>query len=151
VLKAAKKGHCNLLLEVHAWKSNHHALSYAPGKLFIADPQHIESDTVVQELDLDRLVRNDTRRRVERDCIPGHLNPGSRDVVVLQELPDRISAVNLKSVTGTAKFLQQTEIVKRRADKQQFHIEFLLCLLSHLIGPEKDPVRMVKEQGVLNS
>jgi hypothetical protein len=75
------------------------------------------------------------------------LNAGSGDVVVLKKLPNRIGAVNLESVIGTAKSLQQTEIVKCRADKQQLHIEFLPCLLSQFIGPEKDPMRVVKEQG----
>src|SRR5271163_3594869 len=129
VLKAAEEGQCNLLLEVHAGKSYYHTVPYLPRKLFVADPQHIESDTVVQELDLDGLVRNDTRRRVKRDCIPGHLNPGSGDVVVLKKLPNCISAVNFKSVIGTAESLQQTKVVKSCADKQQLHIELLSRLL----------------------
>ena len=64
MLNPAEKALYNLLFEVHAGISSHHAVPYAPGKLLIADPQNIEYDTVVQELDLDRPVWCNTRRRV---------------------------------------------------------------------------------------
>jgi hypothetical protein len=53
-------------------------------KVLITDTQHIESNIVVQKLHLERLVRCDAWSGVQRDCVPGHLNPGRRNVVALK-------------------------------------------------------------------
>jgi hypothetical protein len=66
--------------------------------------------------------------------------------VVLKELANGVGAVYLKSVIIAAELLQQTEIMKRRADKQQLSIERLSCLPSQLVGPEEDTMRVVEEQ-----
>jgi hypothetical protein len=58
------------------------------------------------------------------------LNPGRRTVVVLKELANGVGAVHLEPVIIAAKLLQETEIMKRRADKQQLSIEPLSCLPS---------------------
>jgi hypothetical protein len=58
------------------------------------------------------------------------LNPGRRNVVVLKELANGVGAVYLEPVIIAAELLQQTEIMKRRADEQQLSIERLSCLPS---------------------
>src|ERR1700731_2634958 len=69
-----------------------------------------------------------------------------RNVVVLKELANGVGAVYLEPVIIAAEFLQQTEIMKRRADEQQLSIERLSCLPPQLIGPEEDTMRVVEEQ-----
>src|SRR6202030_579309 len=81
MLETAEKGLCNILFEVDARVLLDDLLSQIFRKLLIADTQHIESDTVVQKLHLERLVRGDARSGVKRDCVPGHLNPRSGHIV----------------------------------------------------------------------
>src|SRR5713226_4994718 len=130
MLEATEKGLCNSLFEVDARVLIDDLLSQIFRKVLITDTQHIESDTVVQKVHLERLVRCDARSGVQRDCVPGHLNPGRRNVVVLKELANGIGAVYLKPVMSAAEFLQQAEIMKCRADEQQLSIERLSCLPS---------------------
>src|SRR3984893_10247607 len=146
MLETTEKGLCNILFEVDARVLINDLLSHIFRKVLITDTQHIESDTVVQKLHLERLVRCDARRGVQRDCVPGHLNAGRRNVVVLKELANGIGAVYLEPIIIAAELLQQTEIMKRRADEQQLNIEWLSCLPSQLIGPEEDTMRVVEEQ-----
>src|SRR5260370_15270065 len=114
--------------------------------MLITDNQHIESDTVVEKLHLEWFVRCNPGSGVQRDCVPGHLNQGSWDLVALKELPNGVCAVHLEPVISAAEFLQEAEIMKCRADEQQFSIECLSCLPPQLIGPEEDPMRVVEEQ-----
>jgi hypothetical protein len=67
--------------------------------------------------------------------------------MALKELANGVGAVYLEPVIFAAELLQQTEIMKCGADEQQFDIECLSCLLSQLIGPEEDPMRVIEEQG----
>ena len=71
---------------------------------------------------------------------------GTRNAVVLKELANGVGAVYLEPVTFAAELLQQTEIMKRRADEQQLSVEHLPCLPSQLIGPKEDTMRVVEEQ-----
>src|SRR6266851_1923895 len=146
IFETTEKGLCNSLFEVDARVLINHLLSQIFRKVLITDTQHIESDTVVQKLHLERLVRCDARSGVQRDCVPGYLNTRRRNVVVLKELASGIGAVYLEPVIIAAELLQQTEIMKRGADEQQLSIERLPCLPSQLIGPEEDPMRVVEEQ-----
>ncbi len=66
--------------------------------------------------------------------------------MVLKELANGVGAVYLEPVIIAAELLQQTEIMKRRADEQQLSIERLSGLSSQLIGPEEDTMRVVEEQ-----
>ena len=66
--------------------------------------------------------------------------------MVLKELANGVGAVYLEPVIIAAELLQQTKIMKRRADEQQLSIELLSCLPSQLIGPEEDTMRVVEEQ-----
>ncbi len=52
------------------------------------------------------------------------------NVVVFKELANGVGAVYLEPVTFAAELLQQTEIMKRRADEQQLSVERLSCLPS---------------------
>ena len=90
---------------------------YLSRKRLIPYAEHIEPNTVVQQLHLERLVRNDTRRRMQRYRIPSHLNSRSRHFVMLKELPSRIRTVHLEAIALTAELLQQTKIMERRTDK----------------------------------
>jgi hypothetical protein len=130
MLEATEKGLCNILFEVDARVLINDLLSQIFGKLLITDTQHIESDTVVQKLHLEWLVRCDARSGVQRDCILGHLNPGRRNVVVVKELANGVGAVYLEPVIIAAEILQQTEIMKCRAHEQQLSIERLPYLPS---------------------
>src|SRR5216683_4387608 len=146
-LEATEKSPCNILFEVDARILIDYFLSQLFGKMLITDTQHIESDPVVEKLHLEWFVRCNPWSGVQRDCVPGHLNPGSWDLVALKELPSGVCAVHLEPVISATEFLQQAEIMKCRADEQQFSIECLSCLSSQLIGPEEVPMRVVKEQG----
>ena len=66
--------------------------------------------------------------------------------MTLKELPNGVCTVHFEPVISATEFLQQTEIMKCRADEQQFIIECLSCLPSQLISPEEDPMRVVEEQ-----
>src|SRR5947209_5029942 len=120
ILEATQKGHCNILLEVNARILIDDLLSQILWKMLIADTQHVESDTIVEKLHLEWFVRCNPGSGMQRDCVPGHLNPGSWDLVALKELSNSVCAVHLEPVIGAAEFLQQAEIMKRRADEQQF-------------------------------
>ena len=146
LLEATQKGLCNILFEVNTRILFDDLLSQIFRKVLITDTQYIESDTVVQKLHLDWFVRCNPRSGMQRDCVPGHLNPGSWGFMALQELANGVGAVHLEPVISAAEFLQQAEIMKCRADEQQFFIECLSCLSSQLIGPEEDPMRVVEEQ-----
>jgi len=50
--------------------------------------------------------------------------------VVLKELANGVGTVHLEPVIIAAELLQQTEIMKRRADEQQLSVERLSCLPS---------------------
>src|ERR1700689_2316581 len=65
---------------------------------------------------------------------------------MLEELTNGVGAVYLEPVICAAELLQQTEIMKRGADEQQFSIERISCLPSQLVGPEKNTMRVVEEQ-----
>jgi hypothetical protein len=67
--------------------------------------------------------------------------------VTLKELPNGVCAVHLEPVISAPESVQQAEIMKCRADEQQFNIECVSCLSSQLISPEEDPMRVVEEQG----
>jgi hypothetical protein len=74
------------------------------------------------------------------------LNLGRRNVVVLKELANGVGAVHLEPVIIAAELLQQTEIMKRRADEQQLSIEWLSSLSPKLVGPEEDTMRVVEKK-----
>jgi hypothetical protein len=104
----------------------------------IADTQHIQADAVVEQLRLNRLVGGDARRGVQRDRVPGSLDAGVRNPVMLQELTHRIGAVHLEAVVRATEGLQRAQIVERRADKQQLRVVRLACLPAKFVGPEQD-------------
>jgi hypothetical protein len=53
--------------------------------------------------------------------------------VALKELPNGVCAVHFEPVISAAEFLQQAEIMKCRADEQQFIVECLsVCRPSSL-------------------
>src|SRR6266478_3105852 len=56
ILEATQKGHCNILFEVNARILIDDLLSQIFWKMLITDTQHIESDTVVEKLHLERFV-----------------------------------------------------------------------------------------------
>jgi hypothetical protein len=64
MLETTEKGLCNILFEVDARVLINDLLSQILREMLITDTQHIESDTVVQKLHLEWLVRCDTRRGV---------------------------------------------------------------------------------------
>src|SRR6202049_1011526 len=64
MLETTEKGLCNILFEVDARVLINDLLSHIFRKVLITDTQHIESDTVVQKLHLERLVRCDARSGV---------------------------------------------------------------------------------------
>ena len=71
---------------------------------------------------------------------------GERAAAMLEELANGVGAVYLEPVIIATEVLQQTEIMKRRANKQQLSIERLSGLPSQLVGPEEDTMRVVEEQ-----
>jgi hypothetical protein len=130
MLETTEESLRNILFEVDARVLINGLLSQIFRKVLITDTQHIESNTVVQKLHLEWLVRCDARSGVERDCVPGHLNPCRRNLVVLKELANGVGAIYLEPVIIAAELLQQTEIMKHRADEQQLSIERLSSLPS---------------------
>ena len=131
----------DLAMEVHARELGNDLVPQLRVESLIADAQHIQANSVVQQLDFNRLVGRDARRRVPRDRVPRRLDAGVRNPVMLQELAHRIGAVHLEAVVRAAEGFQQAQIMKRRADKQQFRIIRLAGLTAQLIGPEEDTVR----------
>src|ERR1700730_1211713 len=69
MLETAQKGLCNILFEVDARVLINDILSQILRKVLITDTQHIESDTVVQKLHLEWLLRCDCRAGVEREWL----------------------------------------------------------------------------------
>src|SRR5208282_2047383 len=63
-LEAPEKGSRNVLFEVDAWILADHFLPQLFWKMLITDTQHIESDTVVQDLHFEWFVPCDTRSSV---------------------------------------------------------------------------------------
>src|SRR5216683_5015458 len=146
MLEATQKGLGNILIKVNSRILIDHLLSQIFRKLLVADAQYIEPDSVVQKLHLEWFVRRDPRSGVQRNCVPGHLNPGSGDIMVLKELPNGACTVYFEPVISTAELLQQAKIMKCRADEQQLDIERLSGLSSQLVGPEEDAMRVVEEE-----
>ncbi|MGJ5818136.1 UbiA family prenyltransferase [Paludibaculum fermentans] len=67
-------------------------------------------------------------------------------LVSRQELANSVGAVNLKAIGCTAESFKESEVVKRRTDKEQLHIEGLAVVSANFPGPKEDTVRMVKQQ-----
>ena len=65
---------------------------------------------------------------------------------MFEELADGVRAVNFKAICRAAELLQQAQIVECGTDKQKLYVEFFPCLPAKLVGPEEDPVRVVKQQ-----
>src|ERR1700722_18359510 len=116
MLETAEKSLCNILFEVDARVLIDNLLSQILRKVLITDTQYIESDTVVQKLHLEWFVRCNSRSGMQRDCVPGHLNPGGRNLVALKELPNGVCAVYLEPVVSTADFPHSAEMMICRAD-----------------------------------
>src|SRR5271163_2341285 len=70
MLETTEKRFGNILFEVDARILINDLLSQLFRKVFITDTQYIESDTVIQKLNLERLVGRDARSSVQRDGIP---------------------------------------------------------------------------------
>src|SRR5437016_2939184 len=79
MLEAPKECLGDVRFEVHARILCNHPRPEIFGKRLIADTEHIQTYSVVQELHLQRLVGCDTGCCVESNCVPGRLDPrGSR-------------------------------------------------------------------------
>ena len=124
-------------MEVHAGELRDDLVPQLRIEPPIADTQHVQADAVVEQFHLKWLVGDDTRRGVQRNGVPGGLNAGVRNPVMVQELTHRIGAVHFKAVVRAAEGLQQTQVVERRADKQQLRIVRLARLPANSSAQKK--------------
>src|ERR1700685_1509636 len=112
MLETAEKTLCDILFKVDARVLIDDLLPQIFRKVLITDTEHIESDTVVQKLHLAWLLGWGARGGVERDCIPGDLDPRGGHVVMLKELANGVGAIHFEPVVSAAELLQQAEIME---------------------------------------
>ena len=146
VFEAAEECFRDAILEVGTWIFGYDLFANGFGKVLVSDAQHIQTNAVVEQFDLDRFVSCNSRRRVQRNRVPGCLNAIIRHTMVLQELADGIRAVYLEAIIVAAELFQKTEIMECGTDEQELTVELLSRLLALFSGPEKHPMRMVEEK-----
>src|SRR3989442_548289 len=151
MLEAPKECLGDVLFEVRARILCNHSRPEIFGQRLVADTEHIQTYSVVQELHLQRLVGCDTGCRVESNCVPGRLDPSGGHTTMFEKLTHSIRTVYFKTIRRTAELLEQSEVVECGTDEDELRIERLACLPTKLVRPEEDAMRMVKEQRVLNS
>src|SRR3977135_4008182 len=122
-----------------------HRFALGVGELLIGDPEHVHLDTRGDERHFRLLVLWDAGRRVQRDCIPDDLDRGFRDAVAAEKISGRVGAVNLESKLRVAICLGQADIMKHRADIQQFGIELKAFALAGERAEQIDARRMVEQ------
>src|SRR5438093_3633621 len=107
VLEAPKECLGDVLFEVHARILGHHSRPEIFGKRLVADTEHIQTDSVVQELHLQRFVCCDTGCCVESNGVPGRLDPSGGHTMMLEKLTSSIRTVYFKTIRRAAKRLEQ--------------------------------------------
>ena len=146
MLEAPKECLGDVLCEVHARILCNHSRPEVVGKRLVADTEHIQTYSVVQELHLQRLVCCDTGCCVESNCIPGRLDPSGGHTMMFEKLTNSIRTVDFETIRRAAKLLEQSEVVECGTDEDKLRIERLACLPTKLVRPEEHAMRMVEEQ-----
>src|ERR1700687_5128201 len=146
VFEAVKECLRNLLLEIDPRKLADHFRANLGGEGFGPDTESIQGHAVVQKFHFQGFVRCYARRGVKRYRVPGGLNAGVGHAMMLEKLTYRVRTIDFETVSGTTELLKQTQIVESRADEHKLHIELLSRLAPHLVRPEEDAMRMIKQQ-----
>src|SRR5467141_3418045 len=146
MLEAPKECLGDVPFEFHAWILCNHSRPEIFGKRLVSDTEHIQTDSVVQELHLQWLVRGDTGCCVWSDCVPGGLDPSGGHTTLFEKQTSRIGTVHFKTIRRAAELLEQSEVVECGTDEDELRIERLACMPSKLVRPEEDAMRMVEEQ-----
>jgi len=146
MLEAPKECLGDVLFEVRARILCNHSRPEIFGQRLVADTEHIQTYSVVQELHLQRLVGCDTGCCVESNCVPGRLDPSGGHTTMFEKLTNRIRTVYFETIRRAAELLEQSEVVECGTDEDKLRIERLACLPTKLVRPEEDAMRMVEEQ-----
>ena len=144
MLEAPKECPGDLLFEVHAWILCNDSRPEIFGKRLVADTENIQTDSVVQELHLQRFVCCDTGCCVESNGVPGRLDPSGGHTMMLEKLTSSIRTVHFKTIRRAAKRLEQSEVVERGTDEDKLRIERLARLPPKFGRPEEDAMRMLR-------